>query len=41
MTMMMTEGQYLMKLKEEALDRTFLRTRSGRVYGPVVRKTTV
>jgi hypothetical protein len=28
------------KLKEEALDRTLWRTRSGRGYGPVVRQTT-
>jgi hypothetical protein len=28
------------KLKEEALDRTLWRTRFGRGYGPVVRKTT-
>jgi hypothetical protein len=28
------------KLKEEALDRTLWRTRFGRRYGPVVRKTT-
>jgi hypothetical protein len=28
------------KLKEEALDRTQWRTRFGRGYGPVVRKTT-
>jgi hypothetical protein len=28
------------KLKEEALDRTVWRTRSGRGYGPVVRQTT-
>jgi hypothetical protein len=28
------------KLKEEALDRTLLRTRCGRVYGPAVRQTT-
>jgi hypothetical protein len=28
------------KLKEEALDRTLWRTRSGRDYGPVVRQTT-
>jgi hypothetical protein len=28
------------KLKEEALDRTQLRTRFGRGYGPVVRQTT-
>jgi hypothetical protein len=28
------------KLKEEALDRTLLRTRFGRGYGPVVRQTT-
>ena len=27
------------KLKEEALDRTLWRTRSGRVYGPVIRQT--
>jgi hypothetical protein len=27
-------------LKEEALDRTLLRTRFGRGYGPVVRQTT-
>jgi hypothetical protein len=27
------------KLKEEALDRTLLRTRFGRGYGPVVRQT--
>jgi hypothetical protein len=27
------------KLKEEALDRTVLRTRFGRGYGPVVRQT--
>jgi hypothetical protein len=27
-------------LKEEALDRTLLRTRCGRVYGPAVRQTT-
>jgi hypothetical protein len=28
------------ELKEEALDRTLWRTRYGRGYGPVVRKTT-
>jgi hypothetical protein len=28
------------KLKEEALDRTLWRTRFGRGYGPVVRRTT-
>jgi hypothetical protein len=28
------------KLKEEALDRTLWRTRSGRNYGPFVRQTT-
>jgi hypothetical protein len=28
------------KLKEEALDRTVWRTRSGRGYGPVVKQTT-
>jgi hypothetical protein len=28
------------KLKEEALDRTLLRTRFGRGYGPVVRQNT-
>jgi hypothetical protein len=28
------------KLKEEALDHTLWRTRFGRGYGPVVRKTT-
>jgi hypothetical protein len=28
------------KLKEEALDRTLWRTRFGREYRPVVRKTT-
>jgi hypothetical protein len=28
------------KLKGEALDRTLWRTRFGRVYGPVVRRTT-
>jgi transposase len=28
------------KLKEEALDRTILRTRFGRGYGSVVRQTT-
>jgi hypothetical protein len=28
------------KMKEEALDRTWWRTRFGRGYGPVVRQTT-
>jgi hypothetical protein len=33
------EKRQYWKLKEEALDRTLLRTRFGRDYGPVVRET--
>jgi len=29
-----------LKLKEEEVDRTLSRTRSGTIYGPVVRQTT-
>jgi hypothetical protein len=33
------EKRICWKLKEEALERTLLRTRFGRGYGPVVRQT--
>jgi len=36
----LTEKKGYWKLKEEALYHTMRRTRSGRVYGPVVRHTT-
>jgi hypothetical protein len=35
----LTEKRRYWKLKEEAIDRTLLRTRFGRGYGPVVRQT--
>ena len=34
----LTESREYWKLKEEALDRTFRKTRFGRDYGPVVRQ---
>jgi hypothetical protein len=34
------EKRIYWKLKEEALDRTLWKTRFGRGYGPVVRRTT-